>query len=62
MEDQWRIRFWKPHEILFLLAGITMLATLPVLSDVGLSVWLLPKTMYVAGIVFFVIDIMKVHD
>lgn len=49
----------KPYEILFLIAGLGILISLPWIETGGLNIWLIAKLAYALGIVFFIIDLFK---
>lgn len=49
----------KLHELLFLLAGVTMLAALPWFEVVGVSFWYFAKVFYITGTILFTINTIK---
>jgi len=46
----------KTSEILFLVTGLGMLITLPLVEAGSLKLWLFLKSFYILGLIFFIIE------
>ncbi len=46
----------KPSEILLLLAGVSLLVSLPYLADGSTTFWTLARVLYGMGVILFFVD------
>lgn len=58
MSNKYWIKF-KTHELLFLLAGLSTLVSLPFMNRAGFILWAIIKIFYLFGVIFYVIAIAK---
>ncbi len=55
-------KYWtklKTHELFFLLAGLSTLATLPFIDRAGFTLWAITKALYFLGVIFFITETAK---
>ena len=49
----------KAHDLFFLLAGLTILLSLPFMAKGGLALWIIIKSFYFLGVILFIAAAVK---